>query len=412
MAIQIQHKFTSMRTLILIVAVFAHGAVAWDNDELEIFDLIEEVNQNFYEFLGIDPKASSSEVKKAYRKLSLVLHPDRNDAEDADVKFRQLAGIYDTLRDEQKREIYDRVLVEGLPDWRMPVFYYRRMRKMGLAEGIAYLFVIVTICQYCINWAAYWEKKFTLSENINVHVKKAIKKSKKSGASGAQLDEQVQAIREAEAEILGAKPTCFDTLPFQIFRLIKYTIFVVPTLPATMYQMYKDEKKKKEEEERLAKEEEEERIRREEEKKERKEQRKQRKNVNQYREYAGGDNSSDSERPSSVNEDVYNRPKNATQMWTDDDLSKLAKLMKKFPGGTMDRWEKIAEILERYPWEVTKMAQKVKNMGFMVSGNSIRNTGELKNKCMYRQMLFVVFYDMCVINVHFLRSRCKLHRKV
>jgi hypothetical protein len=31
------------------------------------------------------------------------------------------------------------VLVEGLPDWRMPAYYFRRMRKIGLAEGLAYL---------------------------------------------------------------------------------------------------------------------------------------------------------------------------------------------------------------------------------------------------------------------------------
>lgn len=53
-------------------------------------------------------------------------------------------------------------------------------------------------------------------------------------------------------------------------------------------------------------------------------------------------------------------------MWTDDDLAKLTKLVKKFPGGTPDRWEKIAAILERLPWEVTKMAQKIKNNSYMV----------------------------------------------
>jgi len=58
----------------------------------------------------------------------------------------------------------------GLPDWKMPIYYYRRMRKMGLAEGIAYALIIATICQYFINWAAYWEKKFTLKENVSQQV--------------------------------------------------------------------------------------------------------------------------------------------------------------------------------------------------------------------------------------------------
>jgi len=53
-------------------------------------------------------------------------------------------------------------------------------------------------------------------------------------------------------------------------------------------------------------------------------------------------------------------------MWTDDDLGKLTKLVKKYPGGTPERWEKIAAVLERLPWEVTKMAQKIKTHSYMV----------------------------------------------
>jgi len=117
---------------------------------------------------------------------------DRNSAEDASEKFRWLAAIYEVLKDPEKRAIYDRVLVEGeahflfglivsadyfscpnisgLPDWRMPIYYFRRMRKMGLAEGLAYLFGIATVCQYFINKAAFWEKSFTLRENISSQV--------------------------------------------------------------------------------------------------------------------------------------------------------------------------------------------------------------------------------------------------
>jgi hypothetical protein len=40
--------------------------------------------------------------------------------------------------------------------------------------------------------------------------------------------------------------------------------------------------------------------------------------------------------------------------------------MKRFPGGSNERWEKIADILERYPWEVTKMAKKVRDNAYMV----------------------------------------------
>ena len=45
------------------------------------------------------------------------------------------------------------------------------MRKMGLAEGLAYTFIITTVIQYCINWAAYWEKKFTFKEHVSAQVR-------------------------------------------------------------------------------------------------------------------------------------------------------------------------------------------------------------------------------------------------
>ena len=96
------------------------------------------------------------------------------------MKFRHLVAVYETLKDKKKREIYDRVLVEGLPDWRMPIFYYRRMRKIGLVESLAYLFVIVTVFQYFINWAAYWEKNYSMSEQLATQMKKIQKNAAKN----------------------------------------------------------------------------------------------------------------------------------------------------------------------------------------------------------------------------------------
>ena len=156
--------------------------LAWDNDEMDLFDLVEEVNKNFYEVMGLDQASTTTkDVRSAYKKLALVLHPDKNDAPDAEVQFRQLAAIYEVLKDKTKREMYDKVLVEGLPNWRNPAFYFRRMRKIGLAEGLLYLLAIATGIQYCMNWAAYWERKFTISEHVNAEVKRKAKKFKKDG---------------------------------------------------------------------------------------------------------------------------------------------------------------------------------------------------------------------------------------
>ena len=57
---------------------------------------------------------------------------------------------------------YDIILRDGLPDWRQPVFYYRRVRKMGLIEFGLLIFLILTIGHYIVAWSIYLEKKFEL----------------------------------------------------------------------------------------------------------------------------------------------------------------------------------------------------------------------------------------------------------
>jgi len=64
--------------------------------------------ENFYETLGINEKATHEEIKKAYRKLSLENHPDRNNNDPKFVeKFQKINEAYETLSDKQKRQEYD-----------------------------------------------------------------------------------------------------------------------------------------------------------------------------------------------------------------------------------------------------------------------------------------------------------------
>jgi DnaJ family protein B protein 4 len=60
---------------------------------------------SFYNILGVDEKASSDEIKKAFRKLSLIYHPDR-DSGDED-KFKKITEAYDILSNPTKRKTYD-----------------------------------------------------------------------------------------------------------------------------------------------------------------------------------------------------------------------------------------------------------------------------------------------------------------
>ena len=102
----------------------------------------------FYDLLGVKPGANDQELKKAYRKLALKFHPDKNPGPDAEGKFKEISMAYEVLSNEDKRRIYDahgEQVCSGLysPDLskcyflqihtkicsKVPMFYFNRPKR-------------------------------------------------------------------------------------------------------------------------------------------------------------------------------------------------------------------------------------------------------------------------------------------
>ncbi|MDA0256757.1 MAG: molecular chaperone DnaJ [Chloroflexi bacterium] len=69
---------------------------------------------DLYDALGVSREASQEEIKRAFRKLAMEFHPDRNKEEGAESRFKQIAGAYEVLSDPEKRGRYDRFGAAGV----------------------------------------------------------------------------------------------------------------------------------------------------------------------------------------------------------------------------------------------------------------------------------------------------------
>ena len=73
--------------------------------------------KDYYKILGVEKNASADEIKRAYKKVAIKYHPDRNPGDkEAEEKFKQAAEAYDVLRDPDKRARYDQFGAAGVDE--------------------------------------------------------------------------------------------------------------------------------------------------------------------------------------------------------------------------------------------------------------------------------------------------------
>uniref|UniRef100_A0A0N4ZU54 DnaJ homolog dnj-20 n=1 Tax=Parastrongyloides trichosuri TaxID=131310 RepID=A0A0N4ZU54_PARTI len=83
--------------------------------ECSIFILLYyKMGKDYYKILGISRGSTDDEIKKAYRKMALKYHPDKNKDIGAEGKFKEIAEAYDVLGDKTKKDVYDQYGEEGL----------------------------------------------------------------------------------------------------------------------------------------------------------------------------------------------------------------------------------------------------------------------------------------------------------
>ena len=95
--------------------------------------------RDYYEVLGVSKTATKDEIKKAYRKLAIKYHPDKNQGDaSAEEKFKEATEAYDVLSDDKKRSAYDQfghAGVSGMGHETFPIFSARFSAAASVDEA-------------------------------------------------------------------------------------------------------------------------------------------------------------------------------------------------------------------------------------------------------------------------------------
>lgn len=118
--------------------------------------------KDYYSILGVSANASASEIKRAFRKLAILYHPDKNPSPEAKPRFHEINEAYDVLGDPQKRAAYDHQLANPLatlfnepvsthPD---PAYRRQERRRPAPAPGPSQSYILMRDSLKYVLWVS------------------------------------------------------------------------------------------------------------------------------------------------------------------------------------------------------------------------------------------------------------------
>ncbi|XP_027160363.1 dnaJ protein ERDJ7 isoform X2 [Coffea eugenioides] len=187
-----------------------------------------------YDLLGVPQNANASEIKKAYYRLSLKHHPDKNPDPESRKIFVKIANAYEILKDEATREQYDYAIAHPEEVFYNTARYYRAYygHKTDPRAVIVGLLLVLSAFQYLNQWTRYKQAVDMVKRTPAFKNKlKALELERTGGMtirkkSNKQINKKMEEdlSNELELQIKGAeKPSVWGLLGIR-FILLPYTI--------------------------------------------------------------------------------------------------------------------------------------------------------------------------------------------
>ncbi|VFQ58951.1 unnamed protein product [Cuscuta campestris] len=187
-----------------------------------------------YDLLGVSQNANASEIKKAYYKLSLKFHPDKNPDPESRAKFVKIANAYEILKDEATREQYDYAIAHPEEVFYNAARYYHAYygHKTDPRAVLVGLLLILSLFQYLNQWTRYKQAIDTVKKTPAYKNKLRALELERSGgvtsrkknnkAMDKNMEEELS--KDLNLQIKGAEiPSIWELVGVR-FLLLPYTI--------------------------------------------------------------------------------------------------------------------------------------------------------------------------------------------